>query len=711
MLFLKSILLILIFLININSITKAETLTFPTNLVANTTDFVLLSNSGTTPSISGYSGTLLFSAIATAGNIKVTDTSNLLKAAGYCGYTSDASSEPTDCNGNSLSEVGFRGSQDDINTAIATLSFKGDGSTGSPSITVSITPAGTNYFSGNGHYYEIVNSTKTWSEAKTAAEASTKYGLTGYLATITSAAENDFLDSKINADAWIGGSDNSSFTSNTHAVTEGTWEWVSGPDNGKTFFCQTAVTGKANDAHEDCTVPTGYEYHSWRRPSGQPANFEPNDHNSNTIGEEDCAHMRSDGDWNDYPCDRDNVDFYIVEYGGTDGESASTTGVVNLTIESIEASGSTYNIFDDEELVSMVDAENESATRFARNSMNSVLDRLHEFRLRNENREFKKNNISLQVNLNEISKGYQDIINHYASKGLLSIASHIKSETDNETSKDDWQYWINGKISTGRTNLKLNRLGKENKMDSVTIGLDKLRNNTLFGIAFSIADDKTDISNLGTNLKMKGENAMFYSTWNKESLYLDTIFGYGSLKSLTERVTDRSNITNKVSGDRKSEQYYGTTYLNYIKNINKIDLQLFSGFDYINTDFREYSESGNDQKLKFRSYTLTNYTSSIGSSLFYKAGNENKNHVTFLKIEYKQDHSEKTSIQASLISDTSNKLYTYNYNVPYSYFMKIETGYNLKTKEGLNLYTKLGRIQKSNDDFQNILTIEFSLPF
>ena len=183
--FSRFILSILIILININSISKAETLTFPTNLVANTTGFVLLSTSGTTPSISGYSGTLLFSAVASAGNIKVTNTSNVLKAAGYCGYTSDASAEPTDCSGNSLTEVGFRGSQDDINTAIATLSFKGDGSTGSPTITVSVTPAGTNYFSGNGHYYEIVSSTDiTWTAAKTAAEASTLYGLTGYLSLI-----------------------------------------------------------------------------------------------------------------------------------------------------------------------------------------------------------------------------------------------------------------------------------------------------------------------------------------------------------------------------------------------------------------------------------------------------------------------------------------------------------------------------------------------
>ena len=66
-----------------------------------------------------------------------------------------------------MSEIGFRGSQDDINDALATLSFKGDGATGSPTITVSITPAGTNYFSGNGHYYKLVNSNGIdWDEQK-----------------------------------------------------------------------------------------------------------------------------------------------------------------------------------------------------------------------------------------------------------------------------------------------------------------------------------------------------------------------------------------------------------------------------------------------------------------------------------------------------------------------------------------------------------------
>ena len=100
------------------------------------------------------------------------------------------------------------------------------------------------------------------------------------------------------------------------------------------------------------------------------------------------------------------------------GETATNSTNINLTVESIEASGSTYNIFDDKELVGMVDAENESATRLARNSMDSVLDRIHEFRLRKENKGFNENNISLQVNLNELNQDYQEIVQTFANHAV-----------------------------------------------------------------------------------------------------------------------------------------------------------------------------------------------------------------------------------------------------------------------------------------------------
>ena len=57
---------------------------------------------------------------------------------------------------------------------------------------------GNNYNSANGHYYQVVSDEGIeYADAKTAAEASTYKGLSGYLVTITSEAENDFLDIKI----------------------------------------------------------------------------------------------------------------------------------------------------------------------------------------------------------------------------------------------------------------------------------------------------------------------------------------------------------------------------------------------------------------------------------------------------------------------------------------------------------------------------------
>ena len=172
----------------------------PSTLTADTSSFVLLSDSGTTPSISGYSGTLLISAVASAGNINIITTANILQASGYCGYTSDGSGAPADCSGSSLTEIGFRGTQANINAALATLLFKRNGSTGSPTITASVTAAGNNYNSANGHYCKIVGSADdeiVWADVKTAAEASSYNGLSGYLVSIESADENSLHVSTI----------------------------------------------------------------------------------------------------------------------------------------------------------------------------------------------------------------------------------------------------------------------------------------------------------------------------------------------------------------------------------------------------------------------------------------------------------------------------------------------------------------------------------
>lgn len=159
----------------------------------------------------------------------------------------------------------------------------------------------------NGHFYEYIPGSFSWTEARTAAESRTFNDQQGYLATVTSAAENEFIVSNFevsNWAGWIGAND---------VETEGVWKWMTGPEAGTTFLQNG--------------VPLGYTNFS----PGQPSNAFSGEPGSNVRGDEDYAHIWFPshvsvpfGTWNDlpndgtdwawkHPIEANNVGYY-VEY-------------------------------------------------------------------------------------------------------------------------------------------------------------------------------------------------------------------------------------------------------------------------------------------------------------------------------------------------------------------------------------------------------------
>lgn len=77
----------------------------------------------------------------------------------------------------------------------------------------------------NGNSYQRIDTSMTWSNAKTYCE-----NLEGYLATLTSQPENDFVYSTVGipqTDIWLGGTDE---------AVEGTWQWVTGETWAWTYW-------------------------------------------------------------------------------------------------------------------------------------------------------------------------------------------------------------------------------------------------------------------------------------------------------------------------------------------------------------------------------------------------------------------------------------------------------------------------------------------
>ncbi len=162
---------------------------------------------------------------------------------------------------------------------------------------------GADSFSYEEYYYQYVAAAQTWSNAKTLAEAATYSGLNGYLATITSAAENTFITNNIigGNDAWIGASDQN---------VEQEWRWVTGPEGaeaaglGRYFY------------NEGTGLAIGGEYNNWN--GGEP---------NNSGGAEDWCHIKGNGTWNDDSAVKTLG--YVIEYDGPSVTDNITVNAVN----------------------------------------------------------------------------------------------------------------------------------------------------------------------------------------------------------------------------------------------------------------------------------------------------------------------------------------------------------------------------------------------
>ena len=238
-----------------------------------------------------------------------------------------------------------------------------------------------NHSDGNVHFYDyIAKSGIDFNVALDTADNSTLFGLQGYLATITSAEEQEYLTPKLNGKGWLGACDRLGLTSvrnNCNLTTtevsnlaerpwdnttgehvysdgEGYWYWVTGPERLDYMFrdignCTTAKLEELNKGTTNVkTYPlvgnsldndtNAFDFSNSEQPYVNMDACEPNNYTSG-AGQYAENHMHfysgsgdKNGKWNDYG-NTTNVDGYIIEYGGMSGDPS-----VDL------AENKTYNI-------------------------------------------------------------------------------------------------------------------------------------------------------------------------------------------------------------------------------------------------------------------------------------------------------------------------------------------------------------------------------
>ena len=219
-------------------------------------------------------------------------------------------------------------------------------------------------------------------------------------------------------------------------------------------------------------------------------------------------------------------------------------------------------------------------------------------------REYKKRNKNSNNldNFNTAIKSDNPLLNSWMNKLPEEIAEYQASvekkteeasvEKKTEDKKQDLFFWSEGSIAVGRIGDTSISSTKKIGTDAITVGADKFTNNNgIKGLAFRVGRNNVDVGTAGSNLDTDTYNITYYATSpiEDDTKFIDTIIGFGKLKSDLLTVLDGKNLT----ADRTGNQLYGTIKIK--DEIKKDNLILIpSGqFDYGHTILSSYKESGN----------------------------------------------------------------------------------------------------------------------
>ena len=227
--------------------------------------------------------------------------------------TTDLTLEPGYESWEGISQVNFTGNQESVNSGLDSITFSAGEETGEVELKIEISEKIENTAFFDGHLYEFVPGEIDYVDARDAALLRELGGVTGYLVTITSEEEHNFVLSKVeNAEnIWIALSDREE---------EGEWVLDSGVEPEQGTLVWTGL--------DDGEAESG-QYAEW-------CGGEPND-----SGGEDAAVTKWYGGscWNDLPHENyPYVDGYVAEYELEESQIFSASMIITVEEENVESS-------------------------------------------------------------------------------------------------------------------------------------------------------------------------------------------------------------------------------------------------------------------------------------------------------------------------------------------------------------------------------------
>jgi hypothetical protein len=331
----------------------------------------------------------------------------------------------------------------------------------------------------------------------------------------------------------------------------------------------------------------------------------------------------------------------IMYVGNDDSNSSHPVDKIfefNLACPFDIIGGNCPSITENSDRTGMALAQIEIAKRTIDHSTDTALNRLKWIR-RNKD---EQNLTNLNIDFN------------FTNQKLASLTEVVKTSAAKKKTKDkeeDVFYWSEGSISIGRIGDTSISSTKKIGTNAITIGADRFTDeNGIKGLAFRLGRNNVDVGSAGSNLDTDTYNITYYSTSpiEDDTKFLDSVIGYGKLKSSLLTVIDGRDLT----ANRSGHQIYGTIRIKDEIKKDNITFIPSGRFDIGHTILGSYKESGSGgidvEKQHVRSKKIR-----AGLSAVEDISNEKYIIKRHGKLEYVVDVDRSSDFKYTYVGDKS----------------------------------------------------------
>ena len=290
--------------------------------------------------------------------------------------------------------------------------------------------------------------------------------------------------------------------------------------------------------------------------------------------------------------------------------------------------------------VALVQTQSEAAKRLIQHNTSTVLNRMEWLRRNKEKKNLTNQNLKVQFS----NQSLNSLVNSLASTYFANYNSSNTENFDNVLN-----FWSEGTISIGKTGDTKFSSSKKVSTTGFTIGADKRNaDNLMRGIAIRFGNDDVDVGSVGSALDMRSLSFTFYETKPKgNNKFLDNLAGLSLLKSDIVN----SNGSSSNTGERDGVQLFGAINLRNTLIKENVNFTPKFKINYGLTHLSDYTEQGNESRMKYEDQIIGNFITSVGSSIQSTINLETREMIPFFDFEYSADMSPSTKQKLSYVSN------------------------------------------------------------